>query len=131
MRVQAKHEPRVQEVRVEPLPVRPFAPHPGDSSRKCRDHSRSTTAIKKRRRKRVEQVQVRKLTAPAHDPTTATVARSERIRRAEAIAFRRGVQGERAAAKQRRLAKKHAKAQLKASAQAVQRAARRRRASGL
>jgi len=110
-----------------PLPPPPMACSSA-LSRKRRDHDRSDTAVAKRRKKRREQTKARKR-GLADQPSE--VARCKRIKRAEAIAFDRGVRAERAAAKQRRLAKKHARGQLKASAQAARRAARRRRASGL
>ena len=97
-------------------------------------HSRSPSAIARRRQMRRKRMRERALLAGAAGVDAGTsqpeLPRSKRIKQAELVAFARGVRAANAAARERRGAKRITKKQSKARVRAAQRSARRRKASG-
>ena len=97
-------------------------------------HSRSPSAIARRRQMRRKKLRERALLTAAAGLTPHALqpegSRCKRIKRAEQVAFARGIRAATAAMRERRGAKRITKKQSKARVQAAQRSARRRKASG-
>jgi hypothetical protein len=146
LRVKVQPLPVVQEYRVDvdgesgvcaqrmPSPASASMPEPAQRV----THSRSPTAIVRRRQLKREKRKAQALLAAAADvvPTAQQSSgleepRGARLQRAEKVAFARGVAAARAVMRERRGAKRIAKKQSKATVRAALRSARRRKAAGL
>ena len=92
-------------------------------------HSRSPIAKARRQVLKRQKAKARKPFSSTMDAAPRRPLRRDRLARAEAVAFRRGVAAERAIAKVRRGAKRVAKMASKAQVRASKRAARHRRAA--
>ena len=100
---------------------------------RLKTHSRSPSAIARRRQMRRKKLRERALLTAAAGILPHALqpegSRCKRVERAERIAFARGIRAANAAMRERRGAKRISKKQSKARVRAAQRSARRRKAS--